>query len=506
MQDAAVQRVQVHEAVELVVHRRGRLAAGAGPVGRKRYSTRQPSRVTCQGRPRAPIAAWTPAANRSASGIMRSKASAVRTCVEGRPHRPQRERVAGERAADAADVDLAGRKRGRDAVGDLRRHAVRGGRDAGAERLADRDEVGVELPRAGAAARAGAERVGLVDDEERPWRRAELAHGVVVALVGQDDADVGERGLEQAAGDVAVRRARARAVQVVDLDDPRRLGSASTGAPMLCGRATRCRRRGSRRSRRPCRGSTSCARAIFGRPVERAGEPDPKRLASVAVSANCQLGRPNRRSISSPTQIASSVGQHERGPAARLRGDRLGGRLGRVAGHRAGVAEAEVDVLVAVDVAEPRARTPRRRTPGRRPPSRSSSASGRRRRASGRARWKSSSERGCVCSKSRSSRAWRSARRARSTVETGIGGSGGRGGSVWIPCILPDRRRPRRPGSEEPPPVAKTGVRVLVTLACQDCKRRNYQTQKSKRNSPDRIEFSKYCRFCGRHTAHKETR
>jgi large subunit ribosomal protein L33 len=54
-------------------------------------------------------------------------------------------------------------------------------------------------------------------------------------------------------------------------------------------------------------------------------------------------------------------------------------------------------------------------------------------------------------------------------------------------------------------PVA-TGVRVLVTLACQECKRRNYQTNKSKRNSPDRIEFSKYCRWCAKHTPHKETR
>jgi large subunit ribosomal protein L33 len=81
-----------------------------------------------------------------------------------------------------------------------------------------------------------------------------------------------------------------------------------------------------------------------------------------------------------------------------------------------------------------------------------------------------------------------------------------RGGALQIPCILPDRRRLRRPGSEESPEVAKTGVRVLVTLACQDCKRRNYQTQKSKRNSPDRIEFSKYCRWCGKHTAHRETR
>ena len=52
----------------------------------------------------------------------------------------------------------------------------------------------------------------------------------------------------------------------------------------------------------------------------------------------------------------------------------------------------------------------------------------------------------------------------------------------------------------------KTGVRVAITLACTDCKRRNYQTAKSKRNTPDRIELAKYCRWCGTHTAHRETR
>ena len=34
-----------------------------------------------------------------------------------------------------------------------------------------------------------------------------------------------------------------------------------------------------------------------------------------------------------------------------------------------------------------------------------------------------------------------------------------------------------------------TGVRVAITLACTECKRRNYQTKKSKRNTPDRVEF-----------------
>jgi large subunit ribosomal protein L33 len=51
-----------------------------------------------------------------------------------------------------------------------------------------------------------------------------------------------------------------------------------------------------------------------------------------------------------------------------------------------------------------------------------------------------------------------------------------------------------------------TGQRVGVTLACQECKRRNYQSVKSKRNTPDRIELRKFCRWCGRHTPHRETR
>ncbi|MBR2496554.1 MAG: 50S ribosomal protein L33, partial [Clostridia bacterium] len=29
---------------------------------------------------------------------------------------------------------------------------------------------------------------------------------------------------------------------------------------------------------------------------------------------------------------------------------------------------------------------------------------------------------------------------------------------------------------------------------------------KDKKNTPDRIEISKYCRFCKKHTIHKETK
>ena len=47
-------------------------------------------------------------------------------------------------------------------------------------------------------------------------------------------------------------------------------------------------------------------------------------------------------------------------------------------------------------------------------------------------------------------------------------------------------------------------MRVIATLACMECKRRNYTTTKNKRTTPDKLEFSKYCKFCMKHTAHKE--
>lgn len=50
------------------------------------------------------------------------------------------------------------------------------------------------------------------------------------------------------------------------------------------------------------------------------------------------------------------------------------------------------------------------------------------------------------------------------------------------------------------------GQRVKVTLACSECKQRNYNTMKNKKNDPDRLEMNKYCRFCKKHTTHKETR
>ena len=48
--------------------------------------------------------------------------------------------------------------------------------------------------------------------------------------------------------------------------------------------------------------------------------------------------------------------------------------------------------------------------------------------------------------------------------------------------------------------------RDKITLSCEVCKQRNYDTYKNKKNDPDRIQMKKYCRFCKKHTLHKEAK
>ena len=48
--------------------------------------------------------------------------------------------------------------------------------------------------------------------------------------------------------------------------------------------------------------------------------------------------------------------------------------------------------------------------------------------------------------------------------------------------------------------------RTKIILACTECKQRNYFLTKDKKLHPDRMELNKYCRFCKKHTAHKETK
>ena len=57
------------------------------------------------------------------------------------------------------------------------------------------------------------------------------------------------------------------------------------------------------------------------------------------------------------------------------------------------------------------------------------------------------------------------------------------------------------------------GSRIVITLECTECrsnenKRSNcvsrYTTKKNRKNTPERLEVKKFCRYCNTHTPHKE--
>jgi large subunit ribosomal protein L33 len=49
----------------------------------------------------------------------------------------------------------------------------------------------------------------------------------------------------------------------------------------------------------------------------------------------------------------------------------------------------------------------------------------------------------------------------------------------------------------------RRGSRIAVSLACADCRTRNYKTTKL----PDQVvELRKFCKQCKKHTVHRETK
>ncbi|MFC4736698.1 50S ribosomal protein L33 [Bacillus daqingensis] len=47
---------------------------------------------------------------------------------------------------------------------------------------------------------------------------------------------------------------------------------------------------------------------------------------------------------------------------------------------------------------------------------------------------------------------------------------------------------------------------MKVALACQTCNSRNYWTTKSTDSRQTRLQIKKYCKTCGSHTMHAETK
>ncbi|HJP40224.1 MAG TPA: 50S ribosomal protein L33 [Dehalococcoidia bacterium] len=50
------------------------------------------------------------------------------------------------------------------------------------------------------------------------------------------------------------------------------------------------------------------------------------------------------------------------------------------------------------------------------------------------------------------------------------------------------------------------GDRIIIHLACTECRERNYTTEKNRRNDADRLELRKFCSRCRARQLHRETR
>lgn len=48
--------------------------------------------------------------------------------------------------------------------------------------------------------------------------------------------------------------------------------------------------------------------------------------------------------------------------------------------------------------------------------------------------------------------------------------------------------------------------KTLIKMQCQTCKRINYWSRKNKKTTEKKLELKKMCRWCRKHTAHKETK
>ncbi|RKY30041.1 MAG: 50S ribosomal protein L33 [Candidatus Omnitrophota bacterium] len=49
-------------------------------------------------------------------------------------------------------------------------------------------------------------------------------------------------------------------------------------------------------------------------------------------------------------------------------------------------------------------------------------------------------------------------------------------------------------------------MREIITLECSECKNRNYTTKRNKKTQQEKLQLKKFCKFCRKHTLHKETK
>ncbi len=269
-------------------------------------------------------------------------------------HRRERERIGRERRPHArVSCGCRGAH-----VGQALRHRVGKAPDAGGhaagDRLAEHEQVGFEAVRPRIAARSGRNRVRLVDQQQRSGAPRQPAQLVVEPGLGQHHAGVGHHRLGDHARDVAMRQ---RLLE-------RRQDSLNSTTRANCVRSFGCPSSPGRLTGLP---STEAQVGLVHRAVVAAVEDEDLRASGDgARHPQCEPVRVGRGGRDLPVRQPEPLhqqlahrnrilgGKHVGEPATGLATNRLDDRRRRMAEHRSGVAEAEVGILIAVDVAQHR--------------------------------------------------------------------------------------------------------------------------------------------------------
>ena len=175
-----------------------------------------------------------------------------------------------------------------------------------------------------------------------------------VAGVGKDDADVGHGRFGENAGDVVMLERVFESGEIVEFDDARGFGGIYGRADIAAARADDAVVK---------RDEGFVHRAViavvedenFGALRDFAGDANGETIGVGGGERELPVGQAEAalEIFADPERVFG--GKHERDAFADAAGDGVGDDIGRMAGHGAGVAEAEVDVVVAVNVGEMRA-------------------------------------------------------------------------------------------------------------------------------------------------------
>ena len=239
-------------------------------------------------------------------------------------------------------------------AGHRRAATIHRARYAAGDRLAEGDEVRLELPGAGTAARTCGDGVGLVDDQQRAVTTGQLAQLLVEAGLRQDHADVGHRRLAEHGGHVFAGQRPLQGLEVVERHRAAELGEVvglAEQAGAMHGAAVAA-------ANQSVVDRAVVATVEYQHHLTTGDRTRPAQDEAVGVGGG---GRylPERQAEALRQQLACDDGILPRkhgGQAVRaLLGERPGDRRRRMAEHAAGIAQAEVHVGVAVHIMETRA-------------------------------------------------------------------------------------------------------------------------------------------------------